>query len=307
MLWILLACQAPQTGEEVEKEKPLPYIFEEEDLPEPSVDAAAVEAAALAGVERALQLRAQPVFTAYEAAMSASEAGCPDYYDYDGNMYWYDNCSTSGGGYWSGYSFYVRYQDLDDGSGNVYNGESLSGVSRIETPDGHVFEAGGAAYYYDLTHVAVDENDIDYTYFLSVVQGSFVYDGPETTGSWVEEDLSPDLVYTAAYVPSMDGHLASLDGSVGGLTGAIAYLVFDGLTLYDAALTTCPEEPGGGFSVRGSDGYWYDVTFDGATDWGETVRPNDCDGCGKLWFEGEELGQVCVDFRQLVDWKESPW
>lgn len=307
MLILLLACTSPEAVEVPEKEQPLPYIYEEEELPVPSVDASSVEAAALQGLQRALQLRAQPVFSAYSAAMSAADAGCPDYYDYEGNMYWYDNCSSSGGGYWSGYSFYVLYQDMDDGAGNLYNGESLSGVSRIETPDGHVFEAGGAAYYYDMTHSAQDESDIDYTYFVSIVQGSFAYDGPEASGSWVEEGVSPDLVYYGAYVPSLEGHLASLDGSVGGLSGEISYLVFDSLTLYDAALTSCPQEPGGGFSVRGSDGYWYDVTFDGAVEWGEQVQPAVCDGCGKLWFEGEEMGEVCVDFSSLVDWKESPW
>ena len=119
--------------------------------------------------------------------MQTADGGCPNYYDYNGSVYWYDNCNASGGGSFSGYSFYQRYEDVSDGAGNVYNGEGLSGVSRVETGDGHVFEAGGSAYYYRYDHTAQSEGDADYNYWISVVQGSFSYDGPEAEGTWLQE------------------------------------------------------------------------------------------------------------------------
>lgn len=307
MLALFLACQHAEEADVEKKEEPLPYIYEEEPLPDPSVDAASVETAVSAGLARALSLTAAPVFPAYQAAMVTAEPGCPNYYDYDGSVYWYDNCNTAGGGSFSGYSFYQRYDHMDDGAGSVYDGEALSGVSQITSGDGHTFEAGGSAYYYRVEHTAQSADDANYTTWVSVVRGAFAYDGPEATGTWLADGVSPDLTYYAAYVPSVDGRTAVVDGSVGGIEGDIAYLVFDNLTLWSPEVSTCSVEPGGGFSVRGADGYWYDVTFDGATDWGQKVSAADCDGCGRLWFEGEELGTVCVDFSSVLGWGDAPW
>ena len=307
MFALLLACQPTAEPTTVEKEQPLPYIYEEEPLPSPAVDADMVAAAANAGLVRALELGAAPVFPAYKAAMAAADSGCPNYYDYNGSLYWYDNCMAEGGGSFSGYSFYQLYDHMDDGAGSVYNGEGLSGVSQVVTADGHRFEAGGSAYYYRIDHAAQSPDDATYSTWISVVQGAFGYDGTEAAGTWLTEGVAPDLTYYAAYVPALEGRTAVVDGSVGGLSGDISYLVFDNLTLWSPEISTCPQEPGGGFSVRGSDGYWYDVTFDGATDWGQQVAAADCDGCGRLWFEGEELGTVCVDFSSALGWGDAPW
>lgn len=304
---LLLACQQTAEPTTTEKEQPLPYIYEEEPLPEASIDETSVETAAKAGVERAMTLMATPVFPAYKAVMTAADSGCPNYYDYNGSVYWYDNCSSEAGSAFSGYSFYQLYDHISDGAGSEYTGEGLSGVSQVTTGDGHRMEVGGSAYYYRVDHAAQSQDDADYSYWISAVQGSFSYDGPEAAGTWLEEEVAPDLTFSAAYLPTQDGRYAILDGSIGGLEGEISYLVFDNLTLWGPEISTCPDEPGGGFSVRGADGYWYDVTFDGATDWGQTVKAADCDGCGKLWFEGQELGKVCADFSGMLNWGTSPW
>jgi hypothetical protein len=124
MLALLLACQHSDT-KPAEKEQPLPYIYEEDTLPDASVDPAAVEAAAVAGLSRAMALRAGPVFPAYHAVMSTADGGCPNYYDYNGSVYWYDNCYSEMGTDYSGYSFYTLYDKVDDGAGDVYSGEAL--------------------------------------------------------------------------------------------------------------------------------------------------------------------------------------
>ena len=314
MLWIaglsgLVGCAGTDgsANEEPEASVPLPWIFEEETLAEPSLDAATAAAALQEGVAMAMARTAPAVFPSYEAAMDGQSAGCPDYYDYDGNVYWYDNCTGSNGSAFSGYSFYTRYDQLDGGDGLIYDGESLSGVARIGTPEGHVFEAGGSAYYYQAHHDAANDQDATYDYFVSIVQGSFSYDGPEAAGTWLAEEAAPDISFQGAYLPDMDARTAILDGSISGLSGAVEYMVFDALTVFSPAISTCPEEPGGGFSVRGADGYWYDVIFDGPMEWGETVERGACDGCGRLYFQGEELGEVCVGETEMLAWGVSPW
>jgi hypothetical protein len=303
---LLLACE-PEPSLKESTPTPHDYIYEEEVLPSASLSPEEVEAAITEGLSLALELTAQPVFPAYQAAMLGEDVACPNYYDYEGSVYWYDACTSAAGSRFEGYSFYIPYVDMDDGYGNLYNGEALYGVSKITTIEGYIFEAGGSAAYYDLTHIATSPQDIDYTYFVSAVQGSFSYDGPEAEETWLSEDLAPDLSYTGAWIPAYSGNLGALDGGIAGLSGSVEYLVMDNLILYSNGLSSCPEEPGGGVSVRGSDGYWYDVTFDGPIEFGEEVAAATCDGCGKLWFQGEALGEVCVDASLLIDWEVSPW
>lgn len=307
MLLLLIACQSNAEKETAATAVPVPYIYEGDDLPAASVSAADVEGAVAEGLSVAMSLMAPPVFPAYQAAMAGAENGCPNYYDYDGNLYWYDNCTTNGGSSYSGYSFYTTYEDVDDGAGSIYNGESLSGVAQIETGRGYRFEAGGSAYYYTLDHSKQNDSDADYTMFVSIVQGAFSYDGAEAENTWLSEDLAPDITFYAYYVPDYDGRVVSLDGSVGGLSGSLPYVVFDNLTLFEQGLSTCTREPGGGLSVRGTDGYWYDVIFDGPVEFGEQVDSSLCDGCGRLYFQGEEIGEVCADVSTMLAWEQSPW
>lgn len=308
--WALLACGGGGSGGGEEKEaveEPLPWIFEGDTLPEPSLTAEAAAAALLEGVALAMERTAVPVFPAYEAAMAGQSAGCPDYYEAEGNVYWYDNCTGSDGSGFSGYSFYTRYDQVDGGDGLIYDGEALSGVARVETPEGHVFDAGGSAYYYAAHHEGTGDADPSYDYFTSIVQGSFSYDGPEAAGTWVAEGEAPDITLQAGYLPALDARLAILDGSVSGLSGEVSYLVFDALTAFSPAISTCAAEPGGGFSARAADGYWYDVVFDGPLEWGQQVDRGVCDGCGRMYFQGEEVGEVCVGDLGLLAWGVAPW
>ncbi len=285
-------------------EAPVPYLFEEEDPPVASVDVSDLEAAIASAVALTLSLNAGPVFPAYHAAMADTDGSCPDYYDYEGSQYWYDECSTPSGTSFSGYGFYQIYDDYDAGDGSIYNGHSLYGVARIETPDGETFVAGGSAYQLVATAV-------DYTYYVSQIAGSFAWDGQEASDTWLATELSPDLTMTA-YVAGAYGSMVVADGGVSGLgaelaTGGLDTVVFDALTLMTDALTTCPTEPGGVVSVRDADGNWYDVVFDGPAEYGDTVNSTLCDGCGSAYFRGVYVGNVCADFSALVDWEVSPW
>ena len=59
--------------------------------------------------------------------------------------------------------------------------------------------------------------------------------------------------------------------------------------------------------MRDSEGEWYDVNFQGPPYQGARVLPNDCDGCGQVYYRGELLGEVCPDFSILTDWEDRPW
>lgn len=298
-LTFLLGCPAEEAPAPADTTEPAPYVYEEEDPPEAELAAADLEESIEAAVGIALTLNATPIFPAYEVVMAGAEEGCPAYYESEGNLYWYDQCTTSGGTDFSGYSFYQLYDQYDGGDGTLYDGEAVYGVAQVTTPEGYTFEAGGSAY----ALVSAAET---YTYYASVIAGSFAWDGPGAEGTWLADGVSPDLTlvgYTTEY-----GDMVQVDGGFTGTGGQLDTVVFDMITIYEAGLgSTCPTEPGGVVSVRDNVGNWYDVVFDGPTEYGDESDPDLCDGCGAAYFRGEPLGDVCVDFTTLLDWEVSPW
>ncbi len=280
--------------------EPAPYIYEEDAPPVAELTAAELEGAIEGAVALSLTLNAGPIFPAYEAAMAGAEDACPAWYDYQGSQYWYDTCTATTGAHYSGYSFFQSYVDYDAGDGNLYNGNSVYGVARIVTPDGYTYEAGGSA----TNLVATGPG---YVYFSSQVAGAFAWDGPEAAGTWLETGVSPDITLLG-YVVADAGNYVMIDGGLSGLGGELDTVVFDAVVLYDAGLgSPCPTEPGGVVSVRDPGGSWYDVVFDGPSDYGVEADADLCDGCGAAFFRGEPLGEVCVDFTTLLDWEVSPW
>lgn len=286
----------------------VPYVFDEEAPPAPALAPEELEAAVEEAVARAFTLNASPVFPAYAAAMAGAEAGCPDWYEADGNVYWYDQCTASTGARFEGYSFYQVYADTPSGDGGFLDGEAVYGVAQVTTADGHTFEAGGSAYAYSVDYYDADGVTVAYSAIASAVAGAFLWDGPEADGTWLGSAISPDLSMYALIAPAYDARGAWLDGGLSGLGGAVDTVVFEDLFLYDAVLgSTCPTEPGGLVSVRDGNGDWYDVLFDGPAEYGATSDVALCDGCGVAFFRGEEVGTVCADFGPLLAWEASPW
>ena len=121
-------------------------------------------------------------------------------------------------------------------------------------------------------------------------------------GAWVSASDAPKrkLPWTL--------ELVEVDGGLSGLGGDLDTVVFDAVTIFDESLgSTCPTEPGGVVSVRDVSGDWYDVVFDGPTEYGDESDPDLCDGCGAAYYRGEYLGQVCSDFTGMLDWEGTPW
>lgn len=279
---------------------PAPYLVDEEDPPVATFSADAVGEAIISAMIAGPALNAAPVFPAYLAVMDGQDGSCPNYYSYNGNAYWYDTCTSESGVSYSGYSFYYSYVDYES-DGVIYNGDQLFGVATVTDADGDTFQAGGSAAA--LSGTAVDGS---YTLWQSVVQGSFAYDGAAGRGTWLEDHLAPDLTLAAYYVPSYDARAMILDGGVSGLGGDFDTVVFSNVALYDIA-GGCRQEPSGLISLRDGEGNWYDVTLDGPVDFGGDFDAAACDGCGDVWFRGEDVGQVCVDFTTLTSWGSEPW
>lgn len=303
LVWLSPGCL---TGAEPVADDPayesVPYDVAGPDAGTPEFDAGAMSAAITDALSAAKGITGAPVLLAYTTVMATADDTCPNYYDYNGNIYWYDQCTTETGSEFSGYSFYYLYDNFDAGDGNIYNGAQVSGVAQMWDADGHELAIGGAA-----ANLVLTATDDSYTYWYSVVQGSFSWDGAGTEGTWVTPGMAPDLVLTALEYPDYNARMFYIHGGLSGLGGVYDAVVFDNLTLYDAGIGDCPEEPGGTISVRDANGYWYDMTLEGQLDTSVSTKASDCDGCAAVWYQGQELGEVCADYTILTTWEGAPW
>lgn len=314
MLPLLFACTTTvnDTTEPEPAVEPSPYIYDEGETEVPSLEIAEVEATLTEVLDLLPELSARPVVDAYSVAMTGQQSDCPDYYSGDdGSVYWYDYCTADDGTYFTGYGFNYVYVDTPS-DGYLYNGEQVFTVSEITTPDGYTFTGGGSAS--DLIAHSDETAEIPHTIYQSALQGAFSYDGPEAEGTWLASGVTPDLQMVAYDVPpndvypGYDGRVLVAVGSVSGLSGQISAVVFTDFGITSGLYTSCDLEPGGEVSVRDGDGLWYDVLFDGPTPFTEEVTdPADCDGCGTVYFRGQELGQACIDATVLTAWEVSPW
>jgi len=287
----LLGCHPDATPADTAVD-PSPYIYDDEDPPVPTATPEEVGAAIQDALDRVVLVDATPVFAAYDAAMQGQSDTCPAYYYDQGNSYWFDDCGTEAGSYFSGYGYTIDYQDYPDPyDGYIYNGRGLYLASTITAGDGTAFSGAGSAYA-----VTADLGAEHYTEAL--VQGTFSWDGPGIDGTWMDEGLSPN-VYLLRYTnDDYVGQYVNLDGGLSPFDGRFVAVAFDAVEMMDAGFgNTCPQEPSGSISVRGDDG-WYDVVFDGSTQM--PVDPAVCDGCGTAYFEGVAMGSVCPDFSALL-------
>lgn len=300
---LLAACGDPDA--DVTDQPPLeptPYLVDDEgeDTVELDLDPLAAE------LERTLgelwSLNAGPVLDAYASVQAAQTETCPRTYSNDGNVYWFDQCTTDTGTSFSGYGFYYDYVDWPIGEQFTGRMRTLNGAARIDTPDGHALDVAGAAQL-----IEADHNAQPARLYQSVLRGTFSWDGPEAEGTWLEQDLAPDLQLTVFHRTDLDGAMYQLNGGVSGTGGASAY-VFDQVTVIEGSLGgSCPREAHGVVSVRTENGTWIDLIFDGPDPQSFQGDPEACDGLGRAYYRGELLGEVEVDFTRLSFTGEAPW
>jgi hypothetical protein len=283
------------------EDRPTEYVYDGGDAPAATFDADAIERAlddAITGVTR---VKAAPVLDAYAVAVEQMEPGCPDWYEVDGNVFWYADCTTEAGTSFDGYGFTTLYEDADAfGDGSSWDLTAISGAATIRDPDGYAFHLGGNIY--DGTGTNPDGARL----WVSQVAGGFVWEAPQAAGTWLAQPSAPSmLLYAVQYDLGGPQNYLYLTGSVEGLSAATSAVRFDEVAIGSTALgLACSAEPMGTVSVRDARGAWWDVRFD--IDEGGRLT-GECDGCGGV-FTGETYhGEVCADFSSMLDWEETPW
>ncbi len=291
---------ATEPTDPTEDDEPAPYIVPDEGNDPVDVDLAAAEAALQDALATALAVTALPVQAGYIAAMVGEEDGCPYYYTTADGTYWADNCTSDAGTEFNGYVFAYAESGVPDAytPGAFVDYWSLFGAATILDDEGQLMEIGGSAYV-GTTYGAGFEAH------TTAVQGTFRWNGPEASGSWLSTDIDPDFVMYGYTIDGLPGAVMYLDGGLGNLDGGWA-VAFDENQIVSSSLgASCGSELTGVVGIRTPTGTWVDVLFDNEPE-GEVEAPL-CDGCGEAWVRGEPVGTVCVDATVLIAWEVSPW
>lgn len=305
LLLHLLAC-APTVDGDLPADDPAttpePYVYDAPDGADPTYDATLVETALQEAIETVLSLHAGPVMDGYFAVIADADADCPEWFEQEGNVFWYDYCTSEQGTLFDGYGFSYAYDQVDlDGSGTLWSGDSLYGVATITTATGQTFHAGGGLQV--LT--GYDEQNDGYL-AVSEIAGGFLWTGAEGGGDWMSDGLVPDIYLYSVDYPSYDGRGVYVDGGVSGMPGQATAALFTEALLFDEVLgSACPLEPTGHAQIRDGDGRWWTITFDTPEEGG--MDSDLCDGCGTVSYNGEDVGTACADFSPWLDWELRPW
>jgi hypothetical protein len=308
----LWACTGPEDAGEssppttqLEAPPPSTYIFEAGDPPAPTATLADIQGALQEALDLTLTIHAQPVQAAYTQAMTGSTSACPYVYITPDGSYWYDTCTASDGTEFDGYVFAYEVQGLyDPYSGMTYDYWYAFGGATVQDPDGHTLElAGGAVTLtargsYGGTEMIVYQTDVG---------GTFRWDGVEADGTWLESGIEPDLVaYTTAF-PSLEQSTTTVYGGFGGFGDGWAVAFDENVIGGELLGLPCQQEVSGTLGIRAPDGSWYDIRFHGSDGTDEAYDTAQCDGCGEVFYQGEPVGEVCVDASTLLTMGVQPW
>jgi hypothetical protein len=281
---------------------PSAYEYEGDVVVGDPVDLGVVESALDRALAGARGYNSEPAYDAYSAAMVSARPDCPIADREPAAEFWIDHCVTSDGSVFQG--FVSRTMWVGDGSGGqALGGNVFNADATITTAAGYTFVMLGDLY--DLSgRIAANDVHVAYTEWSSGIAGTTQWDGPGFAGTWVGDGLTPAIALD--FIGYENG---AREGTANGVVG-MDLPPFDAVSFGDVAVwndltgAECAAEPGGTVSLRDSDGDWYDVAFDG----GLTVSDvSACDGCGEVWWRGQDLGQVCVDVSPLLDWVQAPW
>ena len=235
--------------------------------------------------------------------------GCPLQLTYDYGtqkaFYWQGECTASDGTMYSGMGYASWFEDADF-DGAVVTGYAYNMSGRIEAPDGTWLEGAG-----DANSLSGQNGEI--YLFGRGLNGTFKAGGPRAPSSvWLTGKRRPSVKYDGWVYGPTGGHNLAFTGGISGLEdfpGGVTAVSLEGLTLRDIlAGSPCPSEPGGVASVRGPDGAWTDIAFDGITDAVPEPDQAACDGCGSSWFRGADVGETCVSPSTYLQWEGNrPW
>jgi hypothetical protein len=270
------------------------YMAETEQDELPAIDLEALGASMTEVLAGVIDLHAGGVLSAYVELMQGADASCPDWYETEGTPYWYDVCTSEDGTSFDGYAAIVPYEDYDDGAGNLYSGYQLWGLASILSPEGRRFRSGGSASLFAVQ--AADGTLVSY----SAMEDGF--EDSAALGTWLADSMDVGLTTWASWSPEYGAGAVYVDGVLSGLGGPVEVLVLEAVTVSEESIWGCELEPLATVSVLEGEGHWVDIVFDG-----ESADSEGCDGCGRAFVNGREVGQLCTDFSTLLGWELSPW
>lgn len=295
---------------------PTPWIYPADAAGEaPALDDAQRQAAIRAALDALLELDPDAIATLHDALFpppalgSGDQLGCPLILTYDYGKafayYWQGECTAEDGVSYSGYGYVTRYADYPIEGGALVTGYELYLAGRVAGADGTWLEGTGSATAYTATSPEL-------VGFARQIDGTFAAGGAGAPASpWLDGTRRPSASVSGWVYEPTAGKSLTFDGGISGLEGFpadISAVSFDGLTFRSkAAGASCAREPGGAVSVRGPDGSWYDVLFDGPTDDAPETDAATCDGCGATWFRGGEVGGTCLEAAGYLAWEGAPW
>jgi hypothetical protein len=315
---ILIGCAEPPNTDhttpvvDATPDDPSEYVYEGEEPPDASLSAAQIGTAIAEFFEVVFDLQGSAPVAVHDELFDAGDDYCPYAYPIDDPAYdhpgldgalWYGGCTAESGARYEGYGYRLAYRNYEAQAGQFYWGDAVFGQADMVSPSGESFRLGGTAY-----SLSIEVPAEQYTSWLNLIEGSFSWEGQSGLETWLSGGLSPALTMQAFYSELYQGNLLILDGGVTGFDGPVDTVVLEGLTFISETLgNDCPQEPGGVLSVRDSAGEWYDVLFDGPTEFGDLVDPAACDGCGIVTYRGEVVGSACADLSHVLDWTSRPW
>lgn len=291
MLLALLGC----AGSSTEDSAPSAYLYPDTANSPPDLAVDVVSSGVQAVLDDLFWYNGSPVFAAYDEVMQLADDTCPAINESNGIFSWEDNCTNLEGDQFAG--FMNDYHLLDIVEGRSYRAEAT-----VTTVDGRRLTIAGEGGI---------EASLDNRWWRSDVDGVMYYDGPAADGTWVDSGIELSLSYYLETDGAGTITSVQLDGAVSELTGDVSAVSFSELQFaFSEALSTCPEEPYGSLAVRDASGVWADLVFDveGDVKSGYTVSDEAlCDGCGTLWYGGENLGQACIDAETIRNAEVPPW
>lgn len=246
-----------------------PYLVSE-DGEEP--DVSQVESVLQQAVDRVRLSSSAPFVEMFFALMEDADDHCPQWYVNQGGPYWFDGCTSQRGTRFEGYGSQSFYTGTVDEYGNQWVGRSFYSESLMESQNGDWLISSGAA---SLLHGINVNNGANIFY-------SYLDQGFRS----INQDSAPQLEMWASH----------LDGFKSIYFDVVLYNGANRVVFSQNQLTSQSPCPTGSQSIWTEKG-WVQVSW----------NAQECSGCTDVYFEGNNLGSVCIDFSDWVDWDDNPW
>ena len=268
---LMVACFESETTIPKDQEIPElgPYLVAE-DVESP--DIAHVETTLQQAVNEVRTSSAAPFVDAFFSLMEDADESCPQWYSNQNGSYWFDSCTSQSGTLFEGYGTQHTYTEQTDESGNQWMGRAIYSESLIESSTGDWLVSSGSA---NLLHGINVNNGAD-IFYSHLDQG---FRSPN-------QDSAPQIDMWASHLEgykSIYFDVVSFDGE--------SRVVFS-----QNQLTSQSACPSGSQSIWTEKG-WVQISW----------NPEECTGCSDVYFQGTNLGSVCIDFSDWLDWEDNPW